>query len=598
MRTLCAAALAALACAPAANAYVTDQQADLAAATAVGWIATQQTAETGQVAGFGGDWAMVALAGADVNAADLRGGPTAPSLQDYFHGSWVGGALGTLATDQARGILTGGAGGIQPSRVAAERNLVAALAAHHDGEQLGNAALINDDIFGALALDHAGAAAAFAPTLAAPIRAAQARPAEGVAGWGYATATANPDVDMTGAGIAALCAAGVPADDPDVAEAVEWLRTKQDPVSGGIVSSFFGPNSDSTGWVVNGLRQCGIDPQGPEWTAPGADPDDPSDDRTPLDFLLALQQPSGAFAWQEGSDAENLYSTQGAVTALVGDGFGHPPAARVDPGDPTLRPAPDVPAGSPVPLTVAIDHGPDQPGAERICATTAPLGATVAEVLGATAESAVPGGCVTGLELSAGAAPRLLAVNGVSAQEGASRWLAAVDGGEPQPALDATAGLGAVVSLTLAGPAPTEPPAPLPPVDPPAAGAPLPGAPAGPGRPSLRPARAILRRGGRLRLRRGAVRVAVRCPRGTGADGCRGALRIRFRRGGRWVTAGRAAFEIGAGSRRRVVVRVGPRLRRLTRVSQRPVAVRLVAAVRDLGSGIVRTTGARARLRR
>ena len=135
---------------------------------------------------------------------------------------------------------------------------------------------------------------------------------------------------------------GVPADDPAVAEALAYLKGKQDEASGGFSSDFFGVNADTTAWAVNGLRECGIDPQGPEWTT--------SAGKTPLDFLLPLQKADGSFRWQASetdADPDNLYSTQGAVTGLVGDGFGTEPAERDDPRSRASGLRPTSPAARP-----------------------------------------------------------------------------------------------------------------------------------------------------------------------------------------------------------------------------------------------------------
>jgi Prenyltransferase and squalene oxidase repeat len=559
--------LATLALAPQAGAHVTDQQAQAAADAAVAWLDTQQDAATGELAGFGGDWTMVALANAGVNAADFRATALDPSVQDYFHQSWDWLGPGELATDHERAILAGQAGGIQTAKVSASRNLVAGLTTFFDGSQLGSPSLVNDDIFGLLALEHAGPAGAISPTLASLVRSKQTTKAPGEAGWNFAGQPGqDPDVDMTGAGIAALCAAGADASDPTVAKAVDWLETKQDDATGGIASSFFGPNADSTAWVVNGLRQCGVDPQGPEWTT--------ATGKTPLDFLLALQQPSGAFVWALGDSFDNLYATQEAVTALVGDGFGAEPPVREEPSDPRLRPAPAVAAGTAVPLALVLDHGSERPGAERACSVTAPTGATVAEVLELAAVATTPAYCVTQLELTGDdGSERLRGVNGAIAAADA-RWVASVDGGPAKAELTDAVALGSTVVVKLDGDAAGAPV--LPPLD---ASAPQP-----------RTAKAVLARGRRLAMgRRGAVRVAVRCPRGLGGSGCQGVLRVKYRNRRRWVTAGSLTFAVRSGSRRVVKVHLGRTLRRLAsrRGGRR---VRIEAVVRDHASGAVSVT--------
>jgi hypothetical protein len=568
MRALFVTALTLAATAPAAGAFVTEQQAQDSADAAVTWFATQQDAASGELSGFGGDWAMIALAGAGVNAADFQAGPTDPSVQDFFHQSWDWFGPGDLATDQERAILAGEAGGIQTAKLNSSRNVVAKLATLYDGSQLGSTALVNDDIFGLLALDYAGAVDAISPSIATAVRDAQTTQTPGAAGWGFAsTPNQNPDVDMTGAGIAALCAAGADPSDPAVANAIDWLETKQDDSNGGIVSSFFGANADSTAWVVNGLRQCGVDPQGPEWTT--------TTGKTPLDFLLTLQLPSGAIAWTPGDTFENLYATQDAVTALVGDGFGATPPEREDPADPAVRPAPAVAEGTPVPLTLVLDHGTDRPGAERACSVTAPVGATVAEVLEAATVSTTPAYCVTLLKLAgSGADERVVGMNGVTAATNA-KWEASVDGGAAKQQLTDLVGLGSTVVVQLDGDAAGE--LQLPPLHTPT--------------PTQRLPKAALAKGQRLKVGpQGGLKVALRCPRGLGATGCQGVLRVKYRTGnGRYVTAGSLTFVVRSGQRRVVKVRLGSRLRKLV-AKPGGRRVRIEAIVRDPSSGAIETT--------
>jgi len=573
--------LALAAGAPAAGAYVTEQQAQTTADEAIAWFQTQQDASgaIGGPFGFGGDWAMIALAGAGVNAADFELTPTDVSVQDFYSDTWSGFGPGDLATDQERAILAGQAGGIQTAKLSSTSNVVAKLASFFDGSQLGSAELVNDDIFSLLALDHAGAADAIAPTVASAVRAAQTTKTPGAPGWGYAsTPNQDPDVDMTGAGIGALCAAGADPSDPAVAQAIDWLETKQDDATGGIVSAFLGVNADSTAWVVNGLRQCGIDPQGPDWTT--------TTGKTPLDFLLSLQLPSGAIAWMPGDTQENLYATQDAVTALVGDGFGATAPPREDPAEPTLRPAPEVADGTPVPLTLVLDHGTDRPGAERACSVTAPVGSTVAELLQAAATTTTsPAYCVSALSLEGtGAAAHVGSVNGVTPATDA-KWEASVDGGAAKQQLTDTVGLGSTVVVRLDGDAAGDPI--LPPVKPATPAAATPQLP-----------KAELARGQRLKVGpRGGLRLTVGCPRGLGASGCQGVLRVKYRAAGRYVTAGSLTFVVRSGKTRTVKLRLGSKLRKL---AARPSGrrIRLEAIVRDPSSGAISVTRVQALLKR
>ena len=229
-------ALAALAAAAgSAGAYVTPAQAEHSVDRGASWFEAGQDEETGRL---DSDWAMTALAAAGINAADVRTSAADPTAQDYYLGEWQAEGPGGAGTDAARGILSGVAGGIQTSRLstaadATKSNLVARLAELWDGTQIGNAGLLNDDIFGVLALHQAGAPREMLRRVVDELRASQLPGG----GWSWSASPSAPaDTDMTGAAIAAFCAAGVAPMDPDVADALALLHSLQDPETRGVVA--------------------------------------------------------------------------------------------------------------------------------------------------------------------------------------------------------------------------------------------------------------------------------------------------------------------------------------------------------------------------
>ncbi|HEX5147252.1 MAG TPA: prenyltransferase/squalene oxidase repeat-containing protein, partial [Conexibacter sp.] len=443
-----AACLALLAlCAPAAGA-ATQQQVATATSAASQWIASQQDPATGEIPNFGGDWSLSALAAAGVNAADLGG----PSAQDFYLGLWNGADWTPVPdpttgmnvsfyvdTDFERAIMLAHAAGLQPSRLSADQNLVAQLAALYDApDGAFTAPSLNGNTFGLFALAPEHAPHALLAKLAAYVRAN--RHDDG--GWTYtpvtspADAAAPSDVDMTGAAIGALCTAGATPDDPYVAGGIAFLRGKLISATGAF-DAMFGANTDSNAWAIDGLTACGVDPQSPAWTT--------ADGRTPVDYLLSLQRASGpgagSFKYDPTEDdaaQPSLYVTQDALRALAAGGFVVDPPARADVADPRVRPAPTVADGTSVPLALAIDDG---AGDVRLCRVTALTGSTVADVLSAAQANAVPAGCVTAVGTTGGA---VTSVDGA-----AGDWLASVDGGPESPAGTQTVGLGDLVSLRL-----------------------------------------------------------------------------------------------------------------------------------------------------
>ena len=433
-------ALAALAAGAApAGAYVTPAQAEHAADRGANWFQANQE-ESGSL---GSDWGMTALAAAGINAADARTALLAPSAQDYYLGEWQAEGPGGAGTDAARGILAGVAGGIQTSRIstaadATRSNLVARLAELWDGTQIGETGLLNDDIFGVLALRQAGAPQPMLERIVEYLRGQQH--ADG--GWSWnASPSAPSDIDMTGSVLAAFCAAGVDVSDPDLGEALELLHEVQDPASGGFIAppeTFgIGLNTDTTGWVASGLVQCGIDPQGPEWTT--------AQGKTPLDYLISMQRPDGHFDWTEEYGGGS-FETFNSVRPLVGVAFSSAPPPRLDGVSPAVRPAPVVDQGTVVPVTLVIDHGPGAADV-RMCRVDTESGSSLDQVLADAESASTPEGCVAGHATEASAAGlRVTTLNGV-AETPEYGWTARVDGSAPEATTSAPIGFGDLVFL-------------------------------------------------------------------------------------------------------------------------------------------------------
>ena len=313
-------------------------------------------------------------------------GPTRPIPRPSSNASFIG------AADFSRAILLAHAAGLQPTRLSAEQNLLAQLAALYkaDSGSYGSPT-VTGGVFGALAAARAGVPRAVLAKSAAFVRAQQ----HDDGGWTImlvtspANAAAPGDIDMTGVAIGVLCETGATPDDPAVARGIAFLRDKLISATGGF-DAMFGANADSNAWAIEGLSACGVDAQSAAWTTPAG--------KTPVDFLLTLQRTSGpnagSFKWlptDGDDDAPNLYSSQNALRAVAGGTFTADPPARANPGDPVVRPAPTVADGTPVPLALAVDDG---HGDVRLCRVVAPAGVTVADVLTVAQVASAPLGCV------------------------------------------------------------------------------------------------------------------------------------------------------------------------------------------------------------
>ncbi len=441
------ASLLALGALPAtAAATSTKAEIDTAIDGAVEYLAAQQETATGKILGFGGDWAAISLAAAGVDVADVRGpAPGDPSLQDFLLGAYTQSpwddespVLSVAAvSNHSLSTIVSRAAGLDPARLSASSNQPAQLAALWS-PATGSFGLASsyETVFAVLAMKTAGLPDwALAPTVAY-LR----RNQHDDGGWAFASALtpaarAEPsEEDTTGAAVAALCEAGVPAYDPAVSSALAYLRGRMIDATGGIeyVWGFpaGAPNASANAWVVSGLEACGIDPQSPQWTA--------SAGKTPVDYLLSLQVAAGPGAGgfaREDTGPADVYSTQDALRALAGAAFSATPQS--------VRPAPAVAAGTPVPHVLAVELA---PGNVRMCKVIAPAGAPLTEVLTAAAATPRPAGCVTSVEVSAG---RVESIDGVEPEGGDEAWLARLDRGALAVAAGQSVGFGETIALRL-----------------------------------------------------------------------------------------------------------------------------------------------------
>lgn len=433
----------------AAQATSTPAQIATATANGVTYLKTLQGSDGSFVTGgLSNEWAFSALASGGAAAVDVTpGGDATKNARKVYQGqlsmtSWP--SASPVVTDYERGILNAYAAGIDPARVAASRDLIANLLSYWQTASpgyygpLGN---FNGTVFAVLALagakTQAGAARVPQALMNASVTVIRANQhTDG--GWNYPQAAGNPtqlaaasDIDMTGATMAAMCAAGVAATDSSIASAKTFLQNKLVATSGAFNSSF-GANTDSNAWAVSGLNACGISAQSGGFVT--------SKGKTPIDFLLAQQVTGGGFKYLPSNTTPTAYSSIDAARAVAGGGFNVAPPVPTTAGAPKWVAASGFTAGTTATLAVVIDSG---SGTLKPCSVSiTPTGATstLGAVLDAAKTAATPSGCVTSITPSSGTAT-ITAINGV-ANAGASTWKASTDGG----AL-VTASRGATVSV-------------------------------------------------------------------------------------------------------------------------------------------------------
>ena len=202
----------------------------------------------------------------------------------------------------------------QGPRVFGPSDYVAKLESFWDGTQLGDQGLLNDDIFGLLALISAGEPAL--NPIVAGIKSYIMSEQNSDGGWGWSPA-AGSDSNMTSASIMALISAGVSNADPVIQKATDFLKTMQNQ-DGGFKydASDFSKVSDaaSDSWAISAIYAIGQNPS--QWTKGTGDP---------LTHLKSLQDSAGGFFHhQQQGDQETSFTpteTAYAVIALEGKFF-------------------------------------------------------------------------------------------------------------------------------------------------------------------------------------------------------------------------------------------------------------------------------------
>ncbi len=441
---LCAALLTLGALPATASATSSQSEIDAAVGKAVDYARAQQIAASGGFpATFGANLMTTSLAAAGVDAAGFRVAPGDPSLQDallaeYGSADWGDDPPQGLVTDYEQAVQVTLAAGLDPARVSALSNQPAQIASFWNQAtgSFGDPST-NSAVFAILTLRTTPL-----PRWALdPVVSYLRRNQHDDGGWAYAAAPtavkrSDPsEEDTTGAAVAALCEAGVPAYDPAVDSALSFLRSRLIDASGGI-EYLFGypipdtPNADTNAWVVSSLNACGIDPQSAAWTTASG--------KTPIDYLLSLQVQSGpgagAFGYEDASSA-NFYATQDVLRAIAGAGF--------TPAPQTVRTPPTVAEGTPVPHLLAVELA---PGNVRMCKVTAPAGAPLTDLLAAAKASSQPAGCVSSFAVADG---KVVAIDGVAPAGADQAWLLRLDRGAEAVAAAQAVGFGDVVSLRL-----------------------------------------------------------------------------------------------------------------------------------------------------
>ena len=440
---LCAAALASLLAPAAASATASPAEISTSLSSGVEYLKGLQK-ESGEIAGFGGDWALTSLAADGIAAADVnKTGKAGKDARSWYEGlvgaaTWPG--EGAAATDFERAALVSYAAGIDPARVSKRQNLIAKIASFYQPGSPGNyGSTFNGTAFALLVLGQVKTTAGVrrVPTIVLEQAIAAVKANQHTdGGWTWQIAAGNEEAlkkasepDMTGAAMAALCGAGTPNTDTAVVNAKKYLVAKFVKASGAFESEF-GVNTDTNAWAVDGLKACGFNTQAAEFT--GSKPKE----NTPLNFLISQQVTGGGFRYLTSGTTPEQNASQDAVRALAAGGFTAVPPTPAS--GPQWKGVSEFGTGETETdsLALIVDNGSSP---LKICSVTlAPKATTttLATVLNVAVAGTTPAACVTGFLPGSGEGA-ITQVNSFPTTP-AERWKISIDGGALETAKRAT----------------------------------------------------------------------------------------------------------------------------------------------------------------
>lgn len=286
-----------------------------AANAGIQYLAANQ-GNDGSISGFGGEseWSVEAIAAAGQNPATFARAGGA-SLLDFIKTDVP--AAGASVTALERNIIAIAAGGQDPANFGGV-NYDALLESQHTGGQIGDPTLLNDDIFGIIAIDAAHATQLQAEAQDGLNYLLANQGADG--GFSYTTtAGTGSDNNDTAAAIVAMYAAqhlGLTAPTLDAAKnnALAYLLSTQQTDGGFAYDGFSPSDGDSTAWSLMALNTIGSSVSAQALLA--------------RNYLLANQNPDGGFSYGAfGVTNSDTYSTAHAVIALLGTTWLLRPAA-------------------------------------------------------------------------------------------------------------------------------------------------------------------------------------------------------------------------------------------------------------------------------
>lgn len=265
---------------------------------ALAWIATQQQPD-GSFAGFGTGATIdavlaIAAVGGDPRSFKSAAGKTA---LDYLQTQAA--SYGNAGASAAGKLIAGIVALHADPRTIGGTNLVISTTATYNAATGAFGSSTFDQSWAIIGLRAAGVTVPLSATQSLQQRAAS------TGGWGFGEGDA-PDTNSTGLALQALAAAGIGRESAAVRAGLDYLRGVQN-ADGGFAYTNDGSPTDanSTGLVLGGLAAYGENARGLDWTTTMTGTSGITNSltlHTPVDTLLTLQSPSGAFVGFSGPD--------------------------------------------------------------------------------------------------------------------------------------------------------------------------------------------------------------------------------------------------------------------------------------------------------
>lgn len=306
------------------------------------YLRSQQDAN-GQIFGFPGitAWAAQAFASAGVDPATVKNGGF--SLLDYLSSSPP--ATSSPATDWERAILAITASGVNPYNFGGI-DYVANLETYHNNAQIGSATLLNDDVFGLLALISADHDAPSDIKQDALDFILSHQNTDGGFSW---STTGSSDTDDTAAALQSLVAAqntGMSA--PNLSSAItnakNYILSAKNSDGGFPYLKGDLSNTSTSSWVVMTLSSLGLD--------------ETIESTNAKSYIRENQEQNGSFKWQPSTTGET-FTTSYAILALTGKFW------------PLLTPSPTVtPSTTPTPTPTSTPTSTPTPTPTNIPTST------------------------------------------------------------------------------------------------------------------------------------------------------------------------------------------------------------------------------------